>query len=61
MTLFGVSQARDFSHEKLTEQMDKSVMEAKNEIEAFTQYKLNALGLEKLEELKALPEKNENV
>lgn len=45
---------------QFNEQMDKSVMEAKNEIEAFTQYKLNALGLEKLEELKSLPEKNEN-
>ena len=42
---------------QFNKQMDKSVMEAKNEIEAFTQYKINELGLEKLDELKSLPEK----
>lgn len=36
------------------EQMDKTVQEAKGEVEAFTQNKLNSLGLEKLEELKLL-------
>lgn len=36
------------------EQMDKTVMEAKGEIEAFTQHKIHALGLEKLEDLKQL-------
>ena len=48
-----------FIMSQFNKQMDKSVMEAKNEIEAFTQYKLNALGLEKLDELKAIPEKTE--
>jgi paraquat-inducible protein B len=36
------------------EQMDKTVSEAKGEIEAFTQNKLHSLGLEKLEDLKLL-------
>lgn len=36
------------------EQMDKTVNEAKGEIEAFTQNKINSLGLEKLEDLKKL-------
>jgi ElaB/YqjD/DUF883 family membrane-anchored ribosome-binding protein len=36
------------------EQMDKTVKEAKGEIEAFTQHKLHSLGMEKLEELKQL-------
>lgn len=34
------------------EQMDKTVMEAKGEIEAFTQHKVHALGLERLDQLK---------
>jgi hypothetical protein len=36
------------------EQMDKTVTEAKGEIEAFTQNKIHSLGLEKLEDLKRL-------
>lgn len=36
------------------EQMDKTVMEAKGEIEAFTQNKVHSLGIEKLEDLKKL-------
>lgn len=36
------------------EQMDKTVKEAKGEIEAFTQHKIHSLGMEKLEELKLL-------
>lgn len=36
------------------EQMDKTVKEAKAEVEAFTQHKMQSLGFEKLEELKQL-------
>lgn len=41
------------------EQMDKTVNEAKGEIEAFTQNKIHSLGLEKLEDLKLLHHSNE--
>lgn len=40
------------------EQMDKTVNEAKGEIEAFTQNKIHSLGLEKLQDLKLLHQTN---
>jgi ElaB/YqjD/DUF883 family membrane-anchored ribosome-binding protein len=43
-----------FMMSMFNEQMDKTVQEAKGEIEAFTQNKINTLGLKKLEELKML-------
>lgn len=51
----------EFVLSQFNKQMDKSVVEAKNEIEAFAQYRVNELGLEKLAELKEiqmLPEDN---
>lgn len=43
-----------FIMKMFNEQMDKSVSEAKAEVEAFTQNKLLSLGVEKLEDLKQL-------
>lgn len=43
-----------FMMSMFNEQMDQTVKEAKGEIEAFTQNKMNQLGLKKLEELKML-------
>lgn len=40
-----------FMGKMFNEQMDKTVKEAKGEIEAFTQHKVNSLGLQKLAEL----------
>ena len=42
------------------EQMDKTVKEAKGEVEAFTQHKMHSLGMEKLEELKLLGNSKDN-
>jgi hypothetical protein len=43
-----------FIQSMFNEQMDKTVNEAKGEIEAFTQNKIHSLGIEKLEDLKLL-------
>jgi hypothetical protein len=48
-----------FIQSMFNEQMDKTVKEAKGEIEAFTQNKIHALGLEKLEDLKLLSKNND--
>ena len=41
-----------YMKELFTEQMDKTVSEAKCEVENFVQYKINSFGLESLEQLK---------
>lgn len=45
-----------FMASMFNEQMDKTVREAKGEVEAFTQNKMHSLGIQKLEELKQLGE-----
>lgn len=46
-----------FMSSMFNEQMDKTVTEAKGEVDAFVSGKINQLGLEKLEELKMLNSK----
>lgn len=49
-----LSSTLPFIFSLFNEQMDKTVMESKAEVEAFTTGKINSLGLEKLEDLKKI-------
>lgn len=53
-----VSSDMPFVHKSFNEQMDKTVKEAKNEIETYVNSTIHSLGMEKMSELKQLAEKN---
>lgn len=51
MLSMDINENTDFIYKQFNKQMDKTTLEAKNEIEAFVQHKVQSLGLEKLKEL----------
>ena len=53
MLSMDINENTDFIYKQFNKQLDKSSMEAKGEVEAFVQHKLQSLGLSKLQELNA--------
>ena len=51
MLSMDINENTDFIYRQFNSQMDKTTLEAKNEIEAFVQHRVQTLGLEKLKEL----------
>lgn len=51
MLSMDINENTDFIYKQFNKQMDRTTLEAKNEIEAFVQHKVQSLGIEKLKEL----------
>jgi len=46
-----INENADFVYKQFNKQMDKTSLEAKNEVEAFVQHKVQSLGMERLKEI----------